>query len=43
MAEAVLDRLTARNIFDLHSVVAVVTGGGTVIGLNGMLFLVPSN
>lgn len=30
MADAVLDRLSARNIFDLSGVVAVVTGGGTV-------------
>lgn len=30
MADAVLDRLSARNIFDLGGVVAVVTGGGTV-------------
>ncbi|KAH8114656.1 NAD-binding protein [Phellopilus nigrolimitatus] len=30
---AVLDRLTASNIFDLRGVVAVVTGGGTGIGL----------
>lgn len=28
--EAILDRLTASNIFDLRGVVAVVTGGGTV-------------
>ncbi|OBZ74362.1 Rhamnolipids biosynthesis 3-oxoacyl-[acyl-carrier-protein] reductase [Grifola frondosa] len=33
MAEAVLDRLTASNLFDLRGVVAVVTGGGTGIGL----------
>ncbi|TFY70947.1 hypothetical protein EVG20_g2058 [Dentipellis fragilis] len=33
MADAILDRLTANNIFDLHGVVAVVTGGGTGIGL----------
>ncbi|KAI5122443.1 hypothetical protein M0805_008755 [Coniferiporia weirii] len=32
-ADAVLDRLTAGNIFDLRGVVAVVTGGGTGIGL----------
>ncbi|KAH8114657.1 NAD-binding protein [Phellopilus nigrolimitatus] len=32
-ASAVLDRLTAGNIFDLRGVVAVVTGGGTGIGL----------
>lgn len=30
MADAVLDRLSARNIFDLSGVVAVVTGGGSV-------------
>lgn len=30
MADAILDRLTATNIFDLRGVVAVVTGGGTV-------------
>ncbi len=29
-AEAVLDKLTASNIFDLRGVIAVVTGGGTV-------------
>ncbi|OBZ74873.1 Tropinone reductase 1 [Grifola frondosa] len=33
MADAVLDRLTASNMFDLRGVVAVVTGGGTGIGL----------
>ncbi|KZT69100.1 NAD(P)-binding protein [Daedalea quercina L-15889] len=33
MADAVLDRLSAANIFDLRGVVAVVTGGGTGIGL----------
>ncbi|KAF9809965.1 hypothetical protein IEO21_07195 [Rhodonia placenta] len=33
MADAVLDRLTASNVFDLRGVVAVVTGGGTGIGL----------
>ncbi|OBZ74838.1 Dehydrogenase/reductase SDR family member 4 [Grifola frondosa] len=33
MADAVLDRLTAGNMFDLRGVVAVVTGGGTGIGL----------
>ncbi|KAI5122445.1 hypothetical protein M0805_008757 [Coniferiporia weirii] len=32
-ADAVLSRLTASNIFDLRGVVAVVTGGGTGIGL----------
>lgn len=30
MADAVLGRLSACNIFDLSGVVAVVTGGGTV-------------
>lgn len=30
MADAVLIHLTANNVFDLHGVVAVVTGGGTV-------------
>lgn len=30
MAEVILDRLSASNIFDLRGVVAVVTGGGTV-------------
>ena len=29
-AISVLEKLTASNIFDLRSVVAVVTGGGTV-------------
>lgn len=29
-ADAILERLTASNIFDLRGVVAVVTGGGTV-------------
>ncbi|KAF8888589.1 hypothetical protein BD779DRAFT_450866 [Infundibulicybe gibba] len=33
MAETVLSNLTASNIFDLRGVVAVVTGGGTGIGL----------
>ncbi|KAI9062135.1 NAD-P-binding protein [Trametes sanguinea] len=33
MADAVLDSLTASNLFDLTGVVAVVTGGGTGIGL----------
>ncbi|THH17494.1 hypothetical protein EW146_g3325 [Bondarzewia mesenterica] len=33
MADAILDRLSASNIFDLRGVVAVVTGGGTGIGL----------
>ncbi|KAF8888587.1 NAD(P)-binding protein, partial [Infundibulicybe gibba] len=33
MAENVLNNLTAGNIFDLRGVVAVVTGGGTGIGL----------
>ncbi|KAA1476684.1 NAD(P)-binding protein [Dentipellis sp. KUC8613] len=33
MADAILDRLTANNVFDLRGVVAVVTGGGTGIGL----------
>ncbi|KIJ64874.1 hypothetical protein HYDPIDRAFT_111531 [Hydnomerulius pinastri MD-312] len=33
MAEAVLDRLSAGKLFDLTGVVAVVTGGGTGIGL----------
>ncbi|EMD35291.1 hypothetical protein CERSUDRAFT_116093 [Gelatoporia subvermispora B] len=32
-ATAVLDRLAASNMFDLRGVVAVVTGGGTGIGL----------
>jgi len=32
-ASTVLDKLTASNIFDLRGVVAVVTGGGTGIGL----------
>ncbi|EJC98021.1 NAD-binding protein [Fomitiporia mediterranea MF3/22] len=31
--DAVLERLTAKNIFDLRDVVAVITGGGTGIGL----------
>ncbi|THH11656.1 hypothetical protein EW145_g498 [Phellinidium pouzarii] len=31
--DAILSRLTASNIFDLRGVVAVVTGGGTGIGL----------
>lgn len=35
MAEAILDHLTAINIFDLRGVVAVVTGGGTVSPLQG--------
>ncbi|EJC98020.1 NAD-binding protein [Fomitiporia mediterranea MF3/22] len=30
---AILDKLTASNIFDLRGVVAVITGGGTGIGL----------
>lgn len=29
MADTILDRLAASNIFDLRGVVAVVTGGGT--------------
>ncbi|KAI0641326.1 NAD-P-binding protein [Trametes meyenii] len=33
MAEAVLNSVTASNLFDLTGVVAVVTGGGTGIGL----------
>ncbi|KAI0918340.1 hypothetical protein AcW1_009752 [Taiwanofungus camphoratus] len=33
MADAVLDHLTASNVFDLRGVVAVITGGGTGIGL----------
>ncbi|KAI0066809.1 NAD-P-binding protein [Artomyces pyxidatus] len=33
MADAILSRLTAANIFDLHGVVAVVTGGASGIGL----------
>ncbi|EIN04340.1 NAD(P)-binding protein [Punctularia strigosozonata HHB-11173 SS5] len=33
MAENILESLTASNIFDLQGVVAVVTGGGTGIGL----------
>ncbi|KAK7016298.1 NAD(P)-binding protein [Favolaschia claudopus] len=33
MADAILQSLTASNIFDLRGVVAVVTGGGTGIGL----------
>jgi len=33
MADAVLNNLSAGNIFDLRGVVAVVTGGGTGIGL----------
>ncbi|KAH9836113.1 NAD-P-binding protein [Rhodofomes roseus] len=33
MADAVLNQLSAANIFDLRGVVAVVTGGGTGIGL----------
>ena len=32
-AAAILDKLDAKNIFDLRGVVAVVTGGGTGIGL----------
>jgi len=32
-ANAVLEKLTASSIFDLRGVVAVVTGGGTGIGL----------
>lgn len=32
-ARAILDKLNAANIFDLRGVVAVVTGGGTGIGL----------
>ena len=35
MADSVLDKLTASNIFDLRGVGAVVTGGGTV----GLLYL----
>ncbi|KAI0726536.1 NAD-P-binding protein [Fomitopsis betulina] len=33
MAETILDQLSAANIYDLRGVVAVVTGGGTGIGL----------
>jgi NAD(P)-dependent dehydrogenase (short-subunit alcohol dehydrogenase family) len=33
MAEAIFDRLTAANLFDLRGVIAVITGGGTGIGL----------
>ncbi|KAH7928997.1 NAD(P)-binding protein [Leucogyrophana mollusca] len=33
MADVVLDRLAARRLFDLRGVVAVITGGGTGIGL----------
>ncbi|KAF7341124.1 NAD(P)-binding protein [Mycena venus] len=33
MADTILESLTARNIFDLRGVVAVVTGGGTGIGM----------
>ncbi|TFL03441.1 hypothetical protein BDV98DRAFT_564216 [Pterulicium gracile] len=33
MADAIFNRLTASNIFDLRGVVAVVTGGGSGIGL----------
>lgn len=33
MADAIFTKLTASNIFDLRGVVAVVTGGGTGIGL----------
>ncbi|KAJ7202293.1 NAD(P)-binding protein [Mycena pura] len=33
MADKILESLTASNIFDLRSVVAVVTGGGTGIGM----------
>jgi len=33
MADAVLNHLSAGNIFDLRGVVAVITGGGTGIGL----------
>ena len=32
-ASAILNTLTASNIFDLRGVVAVVTGGGTVSGI----------
>lgn len=32
-AAAILNRLHAENIFDLRGMVAVVTGGGTGIGL----------
>ena len=30
MAEAILDEVNVKNLFDLRGVVAVVTGGGTV-------------
>ncbi|KAJ7268147.1 NAD(P)-binding protein [Mycena haematopus] len=33
MADAILDSLSASNVFDLRGVVAVVTGGGTGIGM----------
>ncbi|KAJ7775682.1 hypothetical protein DFH07DRAFT_912202 [Mycena maculata] len=33
MTDAILESLTARNVFDLSGVVAVVTGGGTGIGM----------
>ncbi|PCH35009.1 NAD(P)-binding protein [Wolfiporia cocos MD-104 SS10] len=33
MADGILEQLTASNMFDLRNVVAVVTGGGTGIGL----------
>ncbi|KAI0084062.1 NAD-P-binding protein [Irpex rosettiformis] len=33
MAEAILNQVHVSNLFDLHGVVAVVTGGGTGIGL----------
>lgn len=33
MAEKVLEHLSANNMFDLTGVVAVVTGGGSGIGL----------
>ncbi|KAK7033358.1 NAD(P)-binding protein [Favolaschia claudopus] len=33
MADAILQSLTASNVFDLRGVVAVVTGGGTGIGM----------
>ncbi|CCM04769.1 uncharacterized protein FIBRA_06960 [Fibroporia radiculosa] len=33
MADAIFERVTASNMFDLRGVVAVVTGGGTGIGL----------
>lgn len=34
MADQILDRLTAGNMFDVRGVVAVVTGGGTVRTFN---------